>query len=111
MKRAWIENGWIVQLTQDEIDDVECDQWQLYKAIIQRNPQAKYIYMPNGDLLKGDDDILKNLEECVEPLAQLCDDIGLTQDDKAFMSLARRFIGKPRWRIVSHIITIKRLRE
>ena len=83
----------------------------MYKAILQRNPRAKYIYMPNGDLLKGDDDILKNLEECVEPLAQLCDDIGLTQDDKAFMSLARRFIGSPRWRIVSHIITIKRLRE
>ena len=111
MKRAWLENGWIVQLTQDEIEDVECDQWQLYKAIIQRNPQAKYIYMPNGDLLKGDGDILKNLEECVEPLASLCDELGITKDDKAFFSLTRRFLARPPYRIEAHFNTIKRLRE
>ena len=67
--------------------------------------------MPNGDLLKGDDDILKNLEECVETLAQLCDEVGITKDDKEFISLTRRFLARPRWRIVSHFITIKRLRE
>ena len=111
MKRAWLENGWIVQLTQDEIDDVECDQWQLYRAIIQRNPQAKYIYMPNGDLLKGDGDILKNLEECIEPLARHYDEIGITKDDKAFFSLTRRFLARPPYRIEAHFNTIKRLRE
>ena len=111
MKRYWVENGWIVQVTQDEIDEEECDQWQLYKAIVQRNPRAKYIYMPNGDLLKGDDDILKNLEECVEPLARHCDELGITKDDKAFISLTRRFLARPPYRIEAHFNTIKRLCE